>query len=316
MHKPVLYHQVLEALQIKPAGVYLDGTFGRGGHAQGVLQALGPEGRLLACDRDPEAIAYAQKAPSFQDPRFHIAHSAFAEVTQVVESEGLAGRLDGILLDLGVSSPQLDDIERGFSFQGDGPLDMRMDLQQSLDASAWLAKASEAEISEVLWRYGEERYARRIARAIVDQRALQPLTRTQQLVSLIEQASPRRERHKHPATRSFQAIRMKVNDELGQLQDFLNQALQMLAPGGRLVVISFHSLEDRLVKQWMRAQAKPRPTPSKLPVRAQDNKPSMHILTRKPLVAEAEEICHNPRSRSAKLRVAEKCNDNPQDHAD
>lgn len=309
MHKPVLYQQALNELNIKSDGIYFDGTFGRGGHAMAILKHLSDQGQLLACDRDQAAIEFAQTQACFKTAKFKLYHHSFAQMVAKLKAEGLAGKIDGIFLDLGVSSPQLDDAHRGFSFQMDGPLDMRMDKQQKVDAASWLAQATEQEIAEVLWQYGEERFSKRIARAIVTSRVQAPLTTTSQLVKLIENVCPKYDKHKHPATRSFQAIRIKVNDELGQLTDFLDQALDLLAPGGRLVIISFHSLEDRIVKQWMRTQVNPNPTPGKLPVRASENQARINIITRKPIVADAAEICHNPRSRSAKMRVAEKCHD-------
>jgi 16S rRNA (cytosine1402-N4)-methyltransferase len=311
MHQPVLYEAILSALSVRTDGIYLDATFGRGGHARGILQLLGDNGRLLACDRDTQALDYASEQELFQEPKCQLFHSDFAQMPDIVKRLGLMGRINGILLDLGVSSPQLDNPERGFSFQQDGPLDMRMDSGQPLDAAKWLSQAEETEISEVLWRYGEERYSRRIAKAIVSAREQEPIVTTAQLVALIEGAMPRRDKHKHPATRSFQAIRLYINDELGQLERFLAQTLGLLAPGGRLAVISFHSLEDRIVKQWMRDQASPPQMPSKLPVREDEFSPALRIITRKPRVADEREICHNPRARSAKLRVAEKSNDQP-----
>lgn len=299
MHVPVMLAQVLEALRVQPQGTYLDGTFGRGGHAREVLARLGPDGRLLLMDRDPQAIAQAQQAFG-DDARVRIRHGSFAELAQWPETD--AG-LDGVLFDLGVSSPQLDDAARGFSFQAAGPLDMRMDTTRGIDAATWLAGADETEIADVLWRFGEERLSRRIARAIVARRAERPLTTTTDLADLIARTIGYRERGKHPATRSFQALRIHLNDELGALEAGLQAATQRLRPGGRLVVISFHSLEDRLVKRFMRGPAPEAGQRRHLPPVQREVGP-LDVLGKQ--FADAAEIEANPRARSAVLRIAEK----------
>ncbi|HMM66977.1 MAG TPA: 16S rRNA (cytosine(1402)-N(4))-methyltransferase RsmH [Dokdonella sp.] len=298
-HAPVMLDEVIEALQVRPAGVYLDGTFGRGGHARQILQRLGTNGKLLLMDRDPTAIEQARKEFG-TDPRVRIRQANFAGMADWDEtSEGL----DGVFLDLGVSSPQLDDARRGFSFQADGPLDMRMDPGSGRSAAEWLAAATDAEIADVLWRYGEERLSRRIARAIVERRAEQPLQSTAQLAELVARTIGHRERNKHPATRTFQALRIHVNDELGALEAGLDAALERLKPGGRLVVISFHSLEDRVVKRFMRGQASQPGSRRNLPPVEAPPAP-LHALGKH--FAGAAELAANPRSRSAVLRVAEK----------
>ncbi|PPV09977.1 16S rRNA (cytosine(1402)-N(4))-methyltransferase RsmH [Xanthomonas axonopodis pv. vasculorum] len=298
-HVPVLYTQVLNGLQVTENGTYLDGTFGRGGHARGVLEHLGPGGRLLVMDKDPEAIAVAEH--SFGgDARVSIHPGSFAGLGQVVA----AATVDGILLDLGVSSPQLDVAGRGFSFGKDGPLDMRMDPDNGQSAAEWLAQASEREIADVLWTYGEERQSRRIARAIVARRAEQPLLRTAQLADLIASVMPRGDSKTHPATRSFQAIRIQINRELADLEAGLDAALGALKPGGRLAVISFHSLEDRIVKQFMARYAKAPPSNRRLP-EAQPFAPTLQLISGA-IKADDAELNVNPRARSAVLRVAEK----------
>lgn len=249
LHTTVLLDEAVNGLNIRPDGVYIDGTFGRGGHSRLILSHLGPEGRLLAIDRDPQAV---QAAQAWRDSRFSIIHGPFSALAEYMEQRELSGRVDGILLDLGVSSPQLDDPSRGFSFMRDGPLDMRMDTTRGLSAADWLAQASAEDIAWVLKTFGEERFAKRIAQAIVEKNRQAPMTRTHELAELIAAASPFREKHKHPATRSFQAIRIYINSELDELERALDGALGVLAPGGRLSVISFHSLEDRLVKRFIR----------------------------------------------------------------
>ena len=300
VHLPVLYTQVLEGLRVIENGRYLDGTFGRGGHARGVLTQLGPEGRLLVMDKDPEAIAVAERdfAP---DPRVSIFRGSFAQLLQWNET---AEGLDGVLFDLGVSSPQLDVAERGFSFGKDGPLDMRMDPDSGQSAAQWLAAAGERDIADVLWTYGEEKASRRIARAIVARRDAQPLLRTAQLADLIASVVPRGKDRIHPATRSFQAIRIFINRELADLEAGLDAAHARLRPGGRLAVISFHSLEDRIVKQFIARHAKAPPANRRMPVE-QAFTPTLRAVgsARK---AGAEETAANPRARSAVLRVAEK----------
>jgi 16S rRNA (cytosine1402-N4)-methyltransferase len=305
-HTSVLLQEALDGLAIQPAGIYLDGTFGRGGHSREILSRLSADGRLYAIDRDPAAIAAA--APLQSDPRFHISRSPFAELATLCQQQHIHGRLHGILLDLGVSSPQLDDAERGFSFMRDGPLDMRMDPDAGLSAAEWLASADVEDISFVLRAYGEERSAWRIANAIVTAREQAPLTRTRQLAELIAgvvKKSPKEK--KHQATRSFQGIRIYINSELEQVKLALDAALDALAPGGRLVVISFHSLEDRLVKQFMRKHSKAAPIPRGLPLT--DAELYQHLplkLIGKAIMPSDAELAANPRARSAVLRVAEK----------
>jgi len=303
-HRPVLLEEAVDALAVRPDGIYVDATFGRGGHSERILERLGPEGRLIALDRDPEAAAEAQRRFG-ADGRFHFERCSFEMLQQVTDKLGVSGRLDGILLDLGVSSPQLDTPERGFSFQSDGPLDMRMDPDSGESAAAWLDRAEEDEIVQVLKEYGEERFARRIARRIVETRRETPIERTRQLAELVSDAVPFRERHKHPATRSFQAIRMRVNDELESLRRCLDQVPALLAPGGRLAVISFHSLEDRLVKRAIRHQVEGERLPRGLPVRDDRRGQTLKLVGRAIKAGEAE-LAQNPRSRSAVLRVAER----------
>jgi len=244
MHQSVLYEEALQGLRIHSNGVYIDCTFGRGGHSGGILQQLSKSGRLLALDRDPDAIESDEARQMLADPRFSLHHACFTELASIVEQQNYVGRIDGILMDLGVSSPQLDNAERGFSFLRDGPLDMRMDISQGLTAAQYLAQVAEQDLINILFEYGEERFARRIARAIVQQRQQQPLQTTLQLAKLIENSVPFRDKHKHPATRTFQAIRIEINQELEQVKNALQQAVKVLAPGGRLVVIAFHFLED------------------------------------------------------------------------
>ena len=299
-HLPVLYAQVMEGLRVTREGRYLDGTFGRGGHARGVLEQLGPGGRLLLMDKDPEAIAVAERNFG-ADARVSIRRGSFAELARWdLAREGL----DGVLFDLGVSSPQLDVAERGFSFAKDGPLDMRMDPESGESAAQWLARADEREVADVLWTYGEERQSRRIARTIVARRATQPLERTAQLADLIASVMPRGDSKIHPATRSFQAIRIFINRELADLEAGLDAAHACLKPGGRLAVISFHSLEDRIVKQYIARHAKAPPTNRRMPVVAEFIPTLLAIgdATK----ADTAELAANPRARSAVLRVAEK----------
>ena len=299
-HLPVLFAEVMDGLAVKADGTYLDGTFGRGGHARGVLQRLGPQGQLLVMDKDPEAIAVAMQLASV-DARLHWRRGSFAELAQW---SATAKGLDGILLDLGVSSPQLDVAARGFSFGKDGPLDMRMDPETGESAAQWLAHAAEKDIAEVLWIHGEERQSRRIARVIVARRAQEPLLRTAQLAELIASVMPRGDSKTHPATRSFQAIRIHINRELADLEAGLDAAMQQLKPGGRLAVISFHSLEDRIVKQFMLRHAKAPPANRRMPVEVAFT-PTL-TLVGGAQKAGAAELATNPRARSAVLRVAEK----------
>jgi 16S rRNA (cytosine1402-N4)-methyltransferase len=304
LHRPVLLDEVLDALQVKQDGLYVDGTFGRGGHAAAILERLHAQGRLLAFDKDPVALAFA--ADRFKnESRLILRRGSFRNLGSVLTELGWRGKVDGILLDLGVSSPQLDDASRGFSFLNDGPLDMRMDPQSGISARDWLAAASAEEIAEVLWRYGDERYSRRIARAIVAARAASPVCTTRQLAELIAAAVPGREAKKHPATRSFQAIRIFINQELQDLQAVLPQAVEALTPGGRLVVISFHSLEDRLVKRFIRDEQRGPQLPPDLPVMPQSFTPRLRAVGR-PMYAGEVEVRANPRARSAVLRVAER----------
>lgn len=305
-HEPVLVEEAVDALAIAASGaaprLYVDATFGRGGHSARILQRLGPDDRLLAIDRDPEAIA-AARARFESEPRVVVVGAAFGALASLVAAHGDGRRCAGILFDLGVSSPQLDDPARGFSFQADGPLDMRMDPARGESAAAWLARAADDEIRDVIRELGEERHAGRIARAIVAARGVEPITRTGQLAEIIARTVRGRD-GKHPATRSFQAIRMHVNDELGELSRGLDAAMQALSPGGRLAVISFHSLEDRMVKQFMRRQAQPDPAWARLPV-APPFDPALKLIGRKQRAAAAE-VARNPRARSAILRVAER----------
>ena len=301
-HQPVLLEKAIEALAIRVDGIYLDGTFGRGGHSRAILARLLKQGRLFSLDKDPRAIEAGLEELG-DDPRFSITQASFAELDQLVRGWGIEGRLDGVLFDLGVSSPQLDDPERGFSFMEDGPLDMRMDPTRGVSAAEWLAEATEREISRVLWEFGEERHARRIARSIVMARQREPLRRTSQLADLIEAAIGRRER-KHPATRCFQAIRIWINKELADLASGLEAAIEQLRPGGRLVAISFHSLEDRLVKRTLREAARPGQVRRNLPEHP-ELKPVIRLIG-KPVRPSESEISVNPRARSAVMRVAEK----------
>ena len=304
IHKPVLLEETLTALNIKPNGCYVDGTFGRGGHSQEILKQLNENGKLLAFDKDPQAIAIANTIAA-NDERLHVKRGSFTQLKQTVEELGWKGKVDGIFLDLGVSSPQLDDAERGFSFQSDGPLDMRMDPENGLSASQWLASAEERDIMMVLFDYGEEKFARRIASAIVAARQEQPINTTKQLASIVTAANPSHEKNKNPATRTFQAIRIFINQELDDLKTCLAQAIELLAPGGRLVVISFHSLEDRIVKRFIREQCKGDDFPVDLPVMHEQLNQNMKMIG-KAIKAGREELNENPRARSAVLRVAER----------
>ncbi len=301
-HQTVLLHEAVEALQVRSSGVYVDGTFGRGGHSRAILQRLGPQGRLLALDRDPQAVAAAS---AIDDPRLQVMHSAFGAFDDALRQAGIEA-VDGVLLDIGVSSPQIDEGERGFSFRFDAPLDMRMDTTRGETAAQFLAIAGIKEITEVIRNYGEERFAFQIAKKIVAARGERPLTTTGQLAALVREAVRTREPGQDPATRTFQALRIHVNQELEQLALVLPQATQALRTGGRLVVISFHSLEDRIVKRYMRAQASPDTLPRNLPLRSVDLPQPPLRLIGKPITAGADEVAVNPRARSAVLRVAEK----------
>lgn len=305
-HLPVMLEEALEQLAVKREGVYVDCTFGRGGHSREILRRLGKDGKLLAIDRDKEALKSETAMELSKDSRFRSFHGCFSELREIANRAGLIGQIDGILLDLGVSSPQLDNPERGFSFMRDGPLDMRMNTSAGCTAAEWLATVSEQDLIRVLFEYGEERYARRIARAIVASRDRSPIQTTRQLAELIVQASPGKDRHKHPATRVFQAIRIEINRELDELQDALKQAVEILKPGGRLVVISFHSLEDRIVKRFIRNESGAKFDPGKLPVREADIALGMLKKIGPAIKAGQQEIERNPRARSAVMRVAER----------
>jgi len=306
-HLTVLLKEAVEALEIKSSGVYVDGTFGRGGHSRAVLERLGPNGRLLALDRDPQAVAAAK---GINDQRLVMAHRSFAELTEAAREAGIDA-VDGVLLDIGVSSPQIDEGERGFSFRFDAPLDMRMDTTQGETAASFLAVADIKQITEVIRDYGEERFAFQIAKKIVATRSERPITTTGQLAALVREAVRTREPGQDPATRTFQALRIHVNQELEQLALVLPQAVDLLAPGGRLAVISFHSLEDRIVKRFIREQASADNLPKNLPLRSVDLPQPRLRLVGKPVRASASEIEVNPRARSAVMRVAEKIGREP-----
>ena len=302
-HQPVLLDEVLAGLNIRAEGNYLDGTFGRGGHSRAILSRLSAQGCLVALDKDPEAVAAGTEMLG-HDPRFSIAQGNYAEMERFVQDWDLEEGLDGILLDLGVSSPQLDNPERGFSFMGEGPLDMRMNPLQGVTAAEWLAQAPERELTQVFWEFGEERHARRIARSIVMARQERRLETTGQLAQLIENTIGRREPGRHPATRCFQAIRIYINNELADLALGLEAAIRRLRPGGRLVVISFHSLEDRLVKRTMREAARPGRVRRNIPQHP-EMKPSLRLIGNAVKASRAE-LSVNPRARSADMRIAEK----------
>jgi 16S rRNA (cytosine1402-N4)-methyltransferase len=306
-HRAVLLQEAVSALAIRADGVYVDATFGRGGHSRAILERLGPAGRLIALDRDPQAIAAAQ---AIRDPRFTAVHAPFSELAQVLGRYRVSG-LQGLLADLGVSSPQLEDPARGFSFRTDGPLDMRMDPTRGPSAADWLATATEQQIREAIGGYGEERFAKQVAKAIVAARAREPIGRTEQLAAVVaaavRQRETRREAGQNPATRTFQALRILVNRELEEIALMLPQAVQLLAPGARLAVISFHSLEDRLVKRFLRACSQSG-LPRDLPIRARDLPQMPLSIVGKALRASDAEIAANPRARSATLRAAERSN--------
>lgn len=304
-HTTVLLDDAVGGLNIQPEGIYIDGTFGRGGHSRLILSQLGEKGRLIAIDRDPQAIAAAEQ---IDDPRFSIIHGPFSHLGDYVESLGLVGKIDGILLDLGVSSPQLDDAERGFSFMRDGPLDMRMDPSQGESAAQWLMRAAEEDIAFVIKTYGEEKFGKRIARAIVERNRLAPMTRTKELAEVIAAAMPVKDKHKHPATRSFQAIRIWINSELEEIERALASSIKALAPKGRLSIISFHSLEDRLVKRFMRTHSRGVQVPAGVPM----TEAQIQALGGRELrslgksVPGPAEVAENPRARSSVLRIAER----------
>lgn len=303
VHATVLRDEAVQALITDVDGFYVDGTFGRGGHTAEILRRLSPAGRLLAIDKDPEACAQAQLQFA-DDERFTVVRGSFAQLREIIAQQQCLGSVLGILLDLGVSSPQLDDAQRGFSFLRDGPLDMRMDPDSGESAAQWLARAAEGEIARVLRDYGEEKYARRMARAVITARAAGPITRTAQLAEIIAAANPAWENHKHPATRAFQAIRIFINRELDDLQLLLADVLDLLAVGGRLVVISFHSLEDRIIKRFVRGHERP-VLPKGLPLRDSEITRRLRSVGRA-IKASKAEIDSNPRARSAVMRVAEK----------
>jgi 16S rRNA (cytosine1402-N4)-methyltransferase len=305
-HIPVLLNEAVDQLITAADGVYVDATFGRGSHSQTILKRLNANGKLIAFDKDPEAVQYAKQHFS-HDPRFTIFHASFARMQICLQEKNVLGKIRGILFDLGVSSPQLDDPQRGFSFTKEGKLDMRMDTTQGVNAMQWLAGVEEKELADILWQYGEEKFSRRIARAIIEKRQITPIETTAQLATIIKFATPKPKNRedKHPATRSFQAIRIAVNQELTDLSQGLQQALAALAVGGRLAVISFHSLEDRIVKQFVQEQEKGKALPRGLPIKGQHFAAKLKSLS-KPIKPSLEEINLNPRARSAILRIAEK----------
>ena len=305
-HLSVLFEESIQGLDIHPDGTYIDCTFGRGGHSKGILSCLGEDGRLLAFDRDLAAINSVYAEEMQKDSRFELHHGCFSELETVVEQRGWKGKVDGVLMDLGVSSPQLDDSERGFSFLRDGPLDMRMDDSTGISAAEWLAQVEEHALVKVLFEYGEERFARRIAKAVVERRQESPLQTTGDLARLVEDVVPKREKHKHPATRTFQAIRIEVNNELEEIKQGLQQAVNILGSGGRLVVISFHSLEDRIVKRFIRNESGRKFNPGRLPILEADIEQGILKKVGKATKAGKKELQQNQRARSAVLRVAER----------
>jgi 16S rRNA (cytosine1402-N4)-methyltransferase len=303
-HVPVLKGPVLEGLNVRPDGCYMDATFGRGGHSSAIAELLGPEGQLIAIDRDPEAIAAAPRILT-DDPRFEIVKGEIAEIERIAVEKDLLGKVDGLLLDLGVSSPQLDQAERGFSFMRSGPLDMRMDPESGISAAEWLADVDEKILKKVLFRNADEKFAGRIARAIVAARANEAIETTEQLAEIVSAAVPRRDRSKHPATKTFQAIRIQVNDELNQLETALAAAKDLLRTGGRLCVISFHSIEDRIVKRFMRNASREPEKYRGLPSIPAASQPPFRLVG-KAISATNEEVAANARARSARLRIAER----------
>jgi len=314
-HKPVLLDEVIEALNIRADGFYIDGTFGRGGHSREIIKRLGPEGRLLVFDKDPDAVM-SVGIDLVQDERFEIIKGSFTMLMQHVKRHEVETKVAGVLFDFGVSSPQLDDAERGFSFRFDAPLDMRMNPDEGQSVAEWLNRASETDIADVIYEYGEERASRRIAKAIVNVRAENPVMTTTQLAELVRDAvQSRKSRNKkntkkisdiHPATKTFQALRIFINRELEEIKEVLPQAVDVLCPGGRLAAISFHSLEARIVKRFMREQSMPKEYPPELPIITDDSDVKLKLIGKKIRAAEAE-INLNPRARSATLRVAERC---------
>ncbi|MEO8169584.1 MAG: 16S rRNA (cytosine(1402)-N(4))-methyltransferase RsmH [Oxalobacteraceae bacterium] len=306
-HRTVLLDEAVDALAlegVRTDGIYVDGTFGRGGHSSKILQRMGANGRLIAFDKDPQAIATARE---LSDPRFEIVHESFATMGEAFVERGIV-QVDGVLLDLGISSPQVDDAARGFSFRLDGPLDMRMDSTRGISAAVWLATESEQQIEKVIREYGEERFAFQIAKAIVAGRTVEPISTTRQLAAIVARAVKTREKGKDPATRTFQAIRIFINQELAELEAGLNQAFEYLAPNARMVVISFHSLEDRIVKQFMAAKANVKQPDRRLPIRAVDlPQPQMRLISK--IKPTESEISGNPRARSAIMRVCMRLSD-------
>jgi len=306
-HTPVLAQEVVRSLNIRSDGSYVDATFGRGGHTRAILAQLGEKGRVLAIDRDPQAVASGQNE-FLSDPRIRVVHARFSQLAEIVAQYGQYGETHpvmGVVFDLGVSSPQLDMAERGFSFRHDGPLDMRMDPASGVSVAEWLQGVDEDELAKVIRRLGEERFARRVARAIVQKQQERQITMTKELADIVADAVPTREPGQHPATRTFQALRLQVNRELEEITQALPQAVQCLSPGGRLVVISFHSLEDRIVKRFIRDASLADPYPADLPIRASELRPGLRAIGRA-IKASKAEIEHNPRARSAVMRVAEK----------
>lgn len=304
MHQSVLLHESITGLAIKNGGIYFDGTFGRGGHSQEILNHLDAQGQLYAIDKDLDAITHAKERFA-EDKRFHIFHGSFAKIEAFATEAEVLGKVDGILLDLGMSSPQIDNPERGFSFMQQGPLDMRMDLSQPMSAAEFVNTAEADAMAAIFRLYGEERFAGRIARAIVAARNVEPITTTLQLAEIVKEANPKWEKHKHPATRVFQAIRIHVNQELSDLSSCLEQCLNVLAPGGRLAVISFHSLEDRIVKQFMRDKEQGEKLPLEIPVRYEELKSNFKRIG-KAIMPQDTEVKENVRARSAVLRIGEK----------
>lgn len=302
IHTTVLLDEAVSALAIKPEGIYVDGTFGRGGHSARILAQLSTAGRLIAFDKDPTAVAVGL---AWQDPRFTMVHSGFMHLTRVLQELKIT-KVDGILLDLGVSSPQLDEAVRGFSFRFDAPLDMRMDVSRGMTAAQWLATVDEVLLAQVVRDYGEERFAKQVARAIVAARAIAPIETTRHLVEIVSKAVHTREAGQNPATRTFQAIRIYLNQELDELTHVLPDCIECLGVEGRLVVISFHSLEDRIVKHFMRDAAEGDKLPRNLPIRSHEVPQGKINLIGKAVKASAEELSHNPRARSATMRVAER----------